>query len=132
MNSQYGYVLDASAVLALLNQETGSLKVEQALLLPKTVMSVVQLAEVSAKLVQVGISIQDTEKILATLAIPIEPFTEDVAFKSSELMTLAKPLGLSFLGDRVCLATGLILNLPVLTADKIWLQMPNVVVELIR
>jgi len=94
-------------------------------------MSVVQLAEVSAKLVQVGISIQDTEKILATLAIPIEPFTEDVAFKSSELITLAKPLGLS-LGDRVCLATGLILNLPVLTADKIWLQMPNVVVELIR
>ena len=33
VNSQYGYVLDASAVLALLNQETGSLKVEQALLL---------------------------------------------------------------------------------------------------
>ena len=131
MNSQYGYVLDASAVLALLNQETGSLKVEQALLLPKTVMSVVQLAEVSAKLVQVGISIQDTQKILATLAIPIEPFTEDIAFKSSELMTLAKPLGLS-LGDRICLATGIILNLPVLTADKIWLQMPNVMVDLIR
>ena len=43
VNSQYGYVLDASAVLALLNQETGSLKVEQALLLPKTVMSVVQI-----------------------------------------------------------------------------------------
>ena len=131
MNSQYGYVLDASAVLALLNQEIGSLKVEQALLFPKTVMNVVQLAEVTAKLVQLGISIQDTEKILATLAIPIEPFTEDIAFKSSELMTLAKPLGLS-LGDRICLATGIILNLPVLTADKIWLQMPNVMVDLIR
>ena len=131
MNSQHGYILDASAVLALLNQEIGSLKVEQALLFPKTVMNVVQLAEVTAKLVQVGISIQDTQKILATLAIPIEPLTEEIAIKSAELMLLAKPLGLS-LGDRVCIATGMVLNLPVLTADKIWLQMPNVVVELIR
>jgi PIN domain nuclease of toxin-antitoxin system len=31
-NSLQGYVLDASAVLALLNQETGADKVEQALL----------------------------------------------------------------------------------------------------
>lgn len=126
-----GYVLDASAILAFLHQETGADKVEQALLLSKTCMSCLQLAEVSAKLVQSGISIQHTQQILQSLAVPIIELSEQIAFKSAELMPLAKPLGLS-LGDRVCLATGLILDLPVLTADKVWLKMPNIMVESIR
>ena len=109
-----GYVLDASAVLALLNQEMGADKVELALLLPATCMSSVQFAEVTAKLVMAGIP------------------AVKIAFESALLMPLAKPLGLS-LGDRVCLATSLTVGLPALTADKIWLQLNmSINIELIR
>ena len=132
MNSSLqGYVLDASAVLALLNQETGSDKVEQELLLNATCMSSVQFAEITAKLVLSGVPTAKVQEIMAELAIPVIDLNEKISFKSSELMPLANPLGLS-LGDRVCLATGLVLNLPVLTADKVWLQIPNIMVELIR
>ena len=132
MNSSLqGYVLDASAVLALLNQETGADKVEQALLLNATCMSSVQFAEITAKLVLSGVPTAKVQEIMVELGIPVIDLNEKIAFKSSELMPLAKPLGLS-LGDRVCLATGLVLNLPVLTADKVWLQIPNIMVELIR
>lgn len=126
-----GYVLDASAVLALLNQEVGANKVEQALLLPNTCMSSVQLAEVVAKLIAVGVPIYKAREIMQMLAVSIVSLDEEIALKSAELMPVAKPLGLS-LGDRACLATSIVLKLPALTADKVWLQVPNVLVESIR
>jgi PIN domain nuclease of toxin-antitoxin system len=127
-----GYVLDASAVLALLNQETGADKVEQALLLPATCMSSVQLAEVIAKLVMAGIPTVKIQEIMTELAIPIVDLNEKIAFESALLMPLTKPLGLS-LGDRVCLATSLSIGLPALTADKVWLKINiPIAVEVIR
>ena len=38
------------------------------------------------------------------------------------LRPMTKPLGLS-LGDRACLALGLVLNQPVITADRQWSQL---------
>ncbi len=99
-NSLQGYVLDASAVLALLNQETGADKVEQALVLPATCMSSVQFAEITAKLIMTGIPSAKVQEIMTELAIPIIALNEKIAFESALLMPLAKPLGLS-LGDRV-------------------------------
>jgi ribonuclease VapC len=131
-NSLQGYVLDASAVLALLNQETGADKVEQALLLPATCMNSVQFAEITAKLIMTGIPSAKVQEIMTELAIPIIALNEKIAFESALLMPLAKPFGLS-LGDRICLATSLTIGVPALTADKIWLQLKMLVnVELIR
>ena len=131
-NLLQGYVLDASAVLALLNQEMGADKVELALLLPATCMSSVQFAEVTAKLVMAGIPAVKIQEIMTELAIPIVDLNEKIAFESALLMPLAKPFGLS-LGDRVCLATSLTVGLPALTADKIWLQLNmSINIELIR
>ncbi len=127
-----GYVLDASAILALLNQESGAEKVEQALLLPATCMSSVQFAEVTAKLIMAGVPVFHVQEIMAELSLIIIPLDEKIAFESSLLMPLTKPFGLS-LGDRVCLATSLVVGLPALTADKIWLQIKSsIIVESIR
>ena len=127
-----GYVLDASAILALLNQESGAEQVEQALLLPATCMSSVQLAEVTAKLIMAGVPVLHVREIMAELSITIITLDEKIAFESSLLMPLTKPFGLS-LGDRVCLATSSVVGLPALTADKIWLNIKSsIVVETIR
>lgn len=132
INLPQGYVLDASAVLAFLNQETGADKVEQALLMPATCMSSVQFAEITAKLVSAGVPVAKIQEIMAELAIPIIGLDEKIAFESALLMPLAKPLGLS-LGDRVCLATSSAVGLPALTADKVWLQInTSIGIELIR
>ena len=49
-----------------------------------------------------------------------------------ELRALIKSAGLS-LGDRACLALGKRLNLPVLTADKIWTSLSiGIAITLIR
>ena len=45
--------------------------------------------------------------------------------KAGELVVLGRPLGLS-LGDRLCLATALIHQAEVLTADAAWSQLDHV------
>jgi len=45
---------------------------------------------------------------------------------------MAAPFGLS-LGDRACLATGLIEKMPVMTADQVWKKLPlSLEIKLIR
>lgn len=48
---------------------------------------------------------------------------EAQAFVTGELRAVSKAFGLS-LGDRACLALGILQQLPVLTADRIWLNVP--------
>lgn len=51
---------------------------------------------------------------------------------NAELRPLSKAFGLS-LGDRACLALGLVQNLPVMTADRVWSDVPSkVVMRVIR
>lgn len=58
-------VVDASAVLALLNQETGSEEVSQ--FIGNAAISAVNLSEVIAKLADAGISEEDIRQILSHL-----------------------------------------------------------------
>lgn len=111
-------VLDASALLALLNQERGA-RVLTARLLSAAVSSTVNLAEVHSKLVARGLPSDDAWD--ATLAAVREaaPFTLAHARIAGDLVAKTKHLGLS-LGDRACLALGISLNLPVYTADRSW------------
>jgi ribonuclease VapC len=111
-------VLDASALLALLNQERGA-RMLTARLLSIAVSSTVNLAEVHGKLVARGMP--SDEAWDATLAGIREaaPFTLAHARIAEGLATKTRHLGLS-LGDRACLALGISLNLPVYTADRSW------------
>jgi ribonuclease VapC len=111
-------VLDASALLAILNREPGAERLTPELL-SAAATSTVNLAEVHGKLVGRGLDPDDAWE--ATLS----PIREAVAFSSEhariagDLAVQSRALGLS-LGERACLALGLALKAPVYTADKTW------------
>ncbi|MGI8744531.1 MAG: type II toxin-antitoxin system VapC family toxin [Bryobacteraceae bacterium] len=110
-------VLDASALLALLFRERGYERVDEAL--SGGVMSAVNLAEVTSRLLEMGADEETTRERLEDLPIEIIPFNADHAYRTGILRAKTKKLGLS-LGDRACLATAAREKLPVLTADKAW------------
>ena len=111
-------VLDASALLAVLNGEPGSDKLTPELL-SIAASSTVNLAEVQSKLVGRGLS-PDTAwaAVLSPVGEPI-PFTAEHAKVAGSMMSETRSFGLS-LGDRACLALGLALDAPVYTADRSW------------
>lgn len=113
-------VLDASALLAFLNQEPGSSVLES--LLPQSFASTVNWAEVVAKLQERGVWTEQSQFDLEELGITIIAFDLKQALITGALRSLTKSAGLS-LGDRACLALGIQLNLPVLTTDRIWAQL---------
>ena len=124
------WVLDASALLALLNRELGSEKVVAAL--PDAVMSSVNLSEVVAKLVDQGRAETEIRSYLDALGLVIVPFDDEMAYRSGGLRSVTKSAGLSF-ADRACLALAASLDVPALTSDRAWASLNlNVQVELIR
>ena len=106
-------VLDASALLALLNAEKGAEVVQD--LLPEAAISTVNLAEVVTRLSAVGMPDHEIRGTLALLGLEIMAFDEEQAF----LAGLLEPLGLS-LGDRACLALAQATALKAVTADRAW------------
>ncbi len=111
-------VLDASAILAVLNQEPGADKLTPELLSDST-SSTVNLAEVQAKLVGAGGHPDEAWEDSCSPIREATPFTEEQAKFAGSLVAQTRSLGLS-LGDRACLALGLVLKAPVYTADKSW------------
>jgi PIN domain nuclease of toxin-antitoxin system len=111
-------VLDASAVLALLNDEPGADKLTPELL-SNAASSTVNLAEVQTKLVsEGGIPDEAWEDTLSPIREAM-PFTAEQARIAGSLVAQTAALGLS-LGDRACLALGIALGAPIYTADKSW------------
>jgi len=110
-------VLDASAVLALLNQEPGYRTVLEAI--DDSAMSAVNYCEVIGKLVDAGLSDPNAKTAVDLLNIQIVDFDEELAFASGCLRRETKQIGLS-LGDRSCLALGIAKKATVLTAEKNW------------
>jgi ribonuclease VapC len=111
-------VLDASALLAILNQEPGAEKMTPELL-STAVISSVNLAEVHGKLVGRGLRPNDAWEAALTPVREVVPFTSEDARLVGALLAKTRPLGLS-LGDRACLALGLSLKVPIYTADRSW------------
>jgi ribonuclease VapC len=108
-------VLDASALLAVLQGERGSEQV-----LPKlkdSSISAVNYSEVLKKLIErgedIGIAVHNVE----SMRIVVKDFDKEHARLTAELWPSARKHGLS-LGDRACLALGQMLNAEVLTTDK--------------
>ncbi|MCI3922691.1 type II toxin-antitoxin system VapC family toxin [Paenibacillus sp. TRM 82003] len=124
-------ILDASVLLALLNEETGSERVYQAILTGAAI-SAVNASEVVGKLLDHGMAFAEVERLVGELPIEIVPFDERQALRCGALRTLTKSLGLS-LGDRACLALAELWGCPVLTADRGWSEAPVAVpIEVIR
>jgi ribonuclease VapC len=128
-------VIDASALLALLQDENGADGVVEAIAAGAAI-STVNLSEVLAKLAEHG---QPAVVALGSIheaaegALQIEPFTEDDAAQAADLRPQSKAQGLSF-GDRACLALATRFEVPAVTADRNWQNLPDVsvAVKLIR
>lgn len=110
-------ILDASALLAFLQNEPGCDQVEAAL--PEAVISSVNWAEVVQKSIAAGVNVDGLREDLEALGLRIFPFTAEEAEIAAQLWQQTRQVGLS-LGDRACLSVGIRLEAVVLTADQIW------------
>jgi len=122
-------ILDASAVLAYLQNEKGKEKVE--LILETSAIGRINATEVLTKLIEKGMSFDDAKEAFDNLDLQIIEFDEKQSLKSAELRPLTKHLGLS-LGDRCCLALAMTENLPAVTADRNWAALNVCKIEVIR
>jgi len=123
-------VLDASAVLAVLNGESGAEAVWDCL--PGAHISAVNAAEVAAKLVDGGLDAERAGQSLERLGARVVSFEAVDVISVAHIRLATRTAGLS-LGDRACLALARRLALPALTADRQWRDVQvGVEVRLIR
>ena len=123
------YVLDSSAVLALLFQEKGMELIER--ILDRSIIGRVNESEILTKLVARGSSISEASDELGELKLAVAELNEIQSRKIAELRPLTKHLGLS-LGDRACLALAIQENATAVTADRIWKDLDVCKIEVIR
>ncbi len=109
-------VLDSSAILALLNHETGAAQVEA--VLDRAIVGAANLSEVAAKLADKGLNRAEIAEALAVVH-DIRPMTSTQALVAGALRPPTRSLGLS-LGDRACLALAIELDAVVMTCDGAW------------
>ena len=122
------FVLDASAVLALLQGETGADQVEP--LLDGALMSCVNLSEVLQKAEQHDVDTEGLEFDLQALGVDFRGF--DVPDARATADGWAPTTGLS-LGDRACLALAATVDGTAVTSQRGWIAAaPDVSVAAIR
>ena len=126
------FVLDASAVLALLLGEPGADRVKAGL--DGSVMTTVNMAEVVSHYAKLGVARSDIEALLRPLPIRLAPVDAALSYDAGMLRPITLDGGLS-LGDRYCLALAKREGLPALTAERRWpaiAEAAGVAVEVIR
>jgi len=114
-------VLDASALLAFLQDEPGASKVKA--VLPTSAISAVNWSEVIQKSVARGVKVEGLREGLSALGLRILPFSAEQAETAGKLWAATHQLGLS-LGDRACLNLGQLQQMPILTTDRVWQKLP--------
>ena len=122
MNPSAEYVLDSSALLALFGLEAGHQQVAE--VIRSSVVSSVNLAEVTNKLAHETPSADAVRKLIATLELQVVDWTEEMAYDSIEFTPFNKSHGLS-LGDRACLTLAKRLHATAVTADRTWRRAPH-------
>lgn len=116
-NNASKVIIDTSAILAVIFEEEGADKVIP--FLTSGGISTVNLSEVATVAVRKGAGLSDIQESLSRLSLEVIQFDLDQAYHAASLERFARSHNLS-LGDRACLATGITLNRPVLTADRSW------------
>ena len=124
-----GFVVDASALLAMLQGEPGADAV--AMILATSVVSAVNWSEVMQKARSHGVDVADLEEELTHLGVEFAAFTTADADAAADLWHRgARSLALA---DRACLATARVRGLPVVTADQAWAALDlGIAVRVIR
>jgi ribonuclease VapC len=127
-------VLDASALLALMNDEPGADRVEEAVR-DGALISAVNWAEVLTRLVHAGGDpVEAAARALQQGGdnLRLVPFDDEQARETARLAVKTRSLGLS-LGDRAALALARLRGLPALTSDTAWRSLRlSIRIEIIR
>jgi PIN domain nuclease of toxin-antitoxin system len=121
------YILDSTALIALVGLESGSQRIAQ--LLRNSAVSTVNLAETANKLLEKGFTEVEVRTSLAKLELKVENWTEDLAYRSAEFTQFNKSHGLS-LGDRACLTLAKHLRATAVTSDRAWRRVPTLGVRI--
>lgn len=126
------YLLDASAVIALLKGEPGADRVTD--LLSESAITLVNLAEVIGRAQRFASAPERAPAAIRQLGIPVLEILEADAIAAGLLRARTDRFGLS-LGDRFCLAVARRTGVVALTADRAWGEVAEeigVSVEMIR
>ena len=122
-------VLDASALLALLNGEPGSQMISREL--KNAEISAVTLAEVVSFLVRVGMPGDEIIQTIDRLGIMVHSFARNTAFTSG-LLEGSEEEALN-LSDRACVALALQLGAPIFTVNPKLAELePGIPIKLVR
>lgn len=113
-------VLDASALLAYLQQEAGAEIVKATI--GQAVISTVNWAEVVQKISPTANEAAELRWSLQSLGLNLRPFSVAQAEIAGKLREATARFGLS-LGDRACLAVGIGDGATVYTADRVWQEL---------
>ncbi|HVZ82932.1 MAG TPA: type II toxin-antitoxin system VapC family toxin [Terracidiphilus sp.] len=111
-------VLDASAILALLQREPGSERLTDTVLMD-SVAGVVNLTEVQSKLVLKGLGAEEAWHYATSAVSDVCVFTAEQARIAGALIAKTQACGLS-LGDRACLALAIARKAEVYTTERTW------------
>lgn len=122
-------VLDSSAVLAWLQQEPGGASVRD--LLDGGIVSAANWAEILQKTRQYGADPDEVGLMLRSLGLEVVDVTPEDGEQAAAIWEKGLPLSL---GDRLCLALGMRLRLPIVTLDALWAKASSggVEVEVLR
>jgi len=124
------YVLDASAVLAVIQEEPGAERIEAHL--DTGCISAVNLAEIVGKLQDRGLGDNEIDELIALLDLDTRILDKDGAVFMGKLRQSTKVAGLS-LGDRACLALAHSLGATAITMDRAWKDLEiGVAIEVAR
>jgi ribonuclease VapC len=123
------HVLDSSAVLAWLQDEPGSERVQA--LLEQGHVSAANWSEILQKARQHGGDPHEVGLLLRSLGLEVVEVSREDGEKAAAMWERDVPLSL---GDRLCLATAFRLQLPVVTTDRLWMKtsVKGVEVEVLR
>ena len=121
-SSKASCVLDASALMVLINDEPGAARVEE--YIENACISCVNFAEVLSKMLEQGVPVEAARSVLDNFNLDVIAFEQKQILGASLLRLQTKQYGLS-LADRICLNLGSLLKLPIITADQIWKKLKN-------
>lgn len=114
------YVLDASALMAVLLEEPGAdvvLDAERG-----SEINIVNVGEVMTVVVERGGNPEDVTELIQQMGLRVRAFRDYHALEGAKLRPPTRRMGLG-IGDRTCLAQAASSQMPVLTSDTKWAEL---------